>query len=58
MRNHGRPDVARRRRVWLLAPGGFRALRHSCFLSRQGAADYLGVCVRTIRHWDAGRCRV
>jgi hypothetical protein len=27
-------------------------------LSRQRAADYLGVSVRTIRHWDAGRNRV
>ena len=34
-------------------------MRHSCLLSnRKAAAAYLGVCVRTIRHWDAGRCRV
>ena len=54
----GRPPV-RRRRQWLISPEGFRDLRHSCLLSnRQAAAAYLGVCVRTIRHWDAGRCRV
>ncbi|MFC5525829.1 VC1465 family Xer recombination activation factor [Rhodanobacter ginsengisoli] len=47
-----------RRRVWHISPEGFRELRHTCLLSRQRAADYLGVSVRTIRHWDAGRNRV
>jgi hypothetical protein len=45
-------------RTWRLSPDGFRALRHSCFLSRQACADFLGVSLRTVRHWDAGRCRV
>jgi len=49
---------ATRRRVWHISPEGFRELRHSCLLSRKRAADYLGVCVRTIRHWDTGRNRV
>lgn len=49
----------RRRRAWLISPEGFRELRHSCLLRNQkAAAAYLGVCVRTIRHWDSGRCRV
>lgn len=48
----------KRRRLWYISPEGFRELRHSCLLSRQRAADYLGVSVRTIRHWDAGRNRV
>lgn len=47
-----------RRRLWLISPEGFRELRHSCLLSRKAAAEYLGVCVRTIRHWDSGRNRV
>ena len=49
----------RRRRQWLISPESFRELRHSCLLSnRKAAAAYLGVCVRTIRHWDTGRNRV
>ncbi|KAA0068959.1 VC1465 family Xer recombination activation factor [Rhodanobacter sp. T12-5] len=47
-----------RRRLWLISPEGFRELRHGCLLSRKACAAYLGVCVRTVRHWDAGRCRV
>lgn len=59
----GKPPAARRRtrhrRQWLISPEGFRELRHTCLLSnRKAAAAYLGVCVRTIRHWDAGRSRV
>jgi hypothetical protein len=27
-------------------------------LSRQACADYLGVCLRTVRHWETGRNRV
>jgi DNA-binding XRE family transcriptional regulator len=50
--------LRKRRRVWYISPEGFRELRHTCLLSRQRAADYLGVSVRTIRHWDAGRNRV
>jgi len=30
----------------------------SLFLNQQACADLLGVCVRTVRHWDAGRNRV
>ena len=48
----------RRRRAWHLSPEGFRALRHSCFLTPEACAQYLGVSLRTVRHWDAGRCRV
>jgi hypothetical protein len=29
-----------------------------CLLSRKACAEYLGVCLRTVRYWDAGRCRV
>lgn len=63
----GKPVAARpaarvrrlRRRTWYISPEGFRELRHGCLLSnRKAAAAYLGVCVRTIRHWDTGRCRV
>lgn len=48
----------RRRRVWHISPEGFRELRHSCLLSRKAAAEYLGVCLRTVRYWEAGRSRV
>ncbi|WP_448097659.1 VC1465 family Xer recombination activation factor [Luteibacter yeojuensis] len=41
-----------------MSPGDFRELRLSCLLNRKTAAKYLGVCLRTIRHWDAGRNRV
>ncbi len=58
MRSHGRTPRARPRRVWRLAPEGFLELRRSCFLSRTACAEYLGVSVRTIRYWDAGRSRV
>lgn len=47
-----------RRRVWLVSPGGFRELRHACLLNRKACAAFLGVCERTVRHWDAGRNRV
>ncbi|MDE2155613.1 MAG: hypothetical protein KGJ32_06920, partial [Xanthomonadaceae bacterium] len=47
-----------RRRLWLISPEGFRELRHSCLLSQRQAAAYLGVCLRTVRHWDSGRNRV
>ncbi|ULU23789.1 VC1465 family Xer recombination activation factor [Dyella terrae] len=45
-------------RPWYVSAEGFRALRHSCFLSREACAKLLGVSVRTVRHWDAGRNRV
>jgi hypothetical protein len=48
----------RRRRVWHISPEGFRELRHTCLLSRKACAAYLGVSLRTVRHWDAGRNRV
>lgn len=48
----------RRRRRWFISPEGFRELRHSCFLSQSKCADFLGVSLRTVRHWDAGRNRV
>lgn len=48
----------RRRRVWYISPERFRELRHSCLLSREACAAFLGVCVRTVRHWDSGRNRV
>jgi hypothetical protein len=55
----GRKAAKRRRvRPWHISPEGFRALRHSCFLSVDGCARLLGVSVRTVRHWDSGRNRV
>lgn len=48
----------RRKRVWHLSPDGFRELRHSCFLTPEACAKFLGVTLRTVRYWDAGRCRV
>ena len=43
----------------MVSPEGFRDLRHGCLLSNtKAAARYLGVCERTIRHWDTGRNRV
>jgi hypothetical protein len=33
-------------------------LRHSCFLNHKACAEFLGVSVRTVRYWDAGRSRV
>lgn len=30
----------------------------ACLLSRKACADYLGVSMRTVRYWDAGRYRV
>jgi hypothetical protein len=53
-----RRRARRRRRTWYLSPDGFRELRHSCFLSRQACAAFLGVSLRTVRYWDAGRSRV
>ncbi|WP_082190103.1 VC1465 family Xer recombination activation factor [Frateuria defendens] len=47
-----------RRRLWHISPEGFRELRHSCFLSRRRCAEFLGVSLRTVQYWDAGRCRV
>ena len=54
----GSRPVRRRRRSWYLSPEGFRELRLSLCLSQKAAASLLGVCLRTIQHWDAGRCRV
>lgn len=54
-KGHPKP---RRKRVWHLSPEGFRELRHSCFLSPKACAEFLGVSLRTVRHWDAGRNRV
>ena len=57
----GRPRAGARRprrRLWLVSPEQFRELRHSCLLSRKACAAYLGVCLRTVRHWDSGRNRV
>ena len=45
-------------RTWYVSAEGFRELRHSCLLSRQRCADYLGVSLRTVRYWEAGRNRV
>lgn len=47
-----------RRRLWHISPDGFRELRHACLLSRKACAEYLGVSLRTVRYWDAGRSRV
>ena len=33
-------------------------MRHGCLLSRKACAAFLGVCERTVRHWDTGRNRV
>ena len=44
--------------MWHLSPDGFRELRHSCFLTPEACARFLGVSLRTVRYWDAGRCRV
>lgn len=44
--------------MWHLSPEGFRELRHSCFLSPKACAEFLGVSLRTVRYWDAGRNRV
>lgn len=41
-----------------MAAGAFRELRMACLLSRKACADYLGVSLRTVRYWDAGRHRV
>jgi hypothetical protein len=53
-----KPPKRRRARLWHVSPEQFRELRHCCLLSRQACADYLGVSLRTVRHWDAGRNRV
>ena len=47
-----------RRRQWFLSPEGFRELRHGCFMNREACAQFLGVSLRTVRYWEAGRCRV
>lgn len=49
--------ASRRSRVWYVSPEGFRELRRSCGLSRQACAAFLGVGLRTVYHWEAGRCR-
>lgn len=51
MRTTERP----KRRLWRLRPDGFRELRMSCLLNRKACAEFLGVSVRTVRYWDAGR---
>ncbi|WP_343883958.1 VC1465 family Xer recombination activation factor, partial [Rhodanobacter caeni] len=33
-------------------------MRHACLLNRKACAEYLGVSLRTVRYWDAGRNRV
>ena len=33
-------------------------MRRSCLLSRKAAAEFLGVSLRTVAYWEAGRCRV
>ncbi|MDE1959322.1 MAG: helix-turn-helix domain-containing protein, partial [Xanthomonadaceae bacterium] len=33
-------------------------MRRSCLLTRRAAADWLGVSLRTVHYWEAGRCRV
>lgn len=48
----------RHRRVWHVSPEGFRELRHACFLNRKACAAFLGVGLRTIQYWEAGRSRV
>lgn len=52
------PKPGRRRRVWHLSSDGFRELRLSLALSQPACAQLLGVCLRTVRHWDCGRNRV
>lgn len=47
-----------RRRLWHVSAEGFQELRLSLGLSQQAAAKALGVCLRTVRHWDRGRNRV
>ena len=47
-----------RRRCWRVRPDGFRELRMACLLSRKACAAYLGVSLRTVRYWDAGRHQV
>ena len=46
------------RRLWHVSPEGFGELRRSCLLSRKAAAAFLGVSLRTVAYWEAGRCRV
>lgn len=53
-----RPKTRRTQRLWYVSPDGFRELRLSCLLTQRACADLLGVCLRTVRHWDAGRNRV
>ena len=48
----------RARRLWHVSPDGFGELRRSCLLSRKAAAEFLGVSLRTVAYWEAGRCRV
>jgi len=57
----GAPKVQRKRarsRTWHVSPEGFRELRHSCFLSQVKCAEFLGVSLRAVKHWDSGRNRV
>jgi hypothetical protein len=53
-----KPAQHRRVRLWYVSPDEFRELRHGCLLSRKACAAYLGVSLRTVRYWDAGRNRV
>ena len=46
------------RRLWHVSSEGFGELRRSCLLSRNAAAEFLGVSLRTVAYWEAGRCRV
>lgn len=42
----------------MLDASGFKGLLHSCFMSPQHCADYLGVSLRTVQNWIAGTPRV
>ncbi|WP_169314755.1 helix-turn-helix domain-containing protein [Frateuria aurantia] len=42
----------------MLDASGFKGLLHSCFLSPQRCADYLGVTLCTVQHWISGTRRV
>lgn len=53
-----RKQRRQQKRCWYLPPDGFRELRLSCLMSQRATAAYLGVSLRTIQHWDAGRHKV
>lgn len=50
--------LRKRPRLHLIDPVEFRALRRSAGLTRDAAAEMIGVSLRTVGHWETGQTRI